>query len=126
MAKHMEKTIFGTVTNNRVIYFRNKGWFRGGSREDVPLKHVTSVRFEKTRHIALAIILILIGLFGLQPDVKFIGIIPLSIGILLIIGSPTVVVNTAGGDLTSMKGFPWQAKCANEFVVALRKQLFKE
>ena len=122
----MEQTIFGTVTNDRVIYFRNKGWFRGGSREDVPLRHVTSVRFEKTRHIVWAIILILIGLATLSPDFKCIGIIPLSIGILLILGSPTVVVNTAGGDLTSMKGFPWQTKYANEFVETLRKKLFKE
>jgi len=42
---------FGTVTKDRVTYFRKKGWFSGGSREDVPIRHVTSVRYEKTRSI---------------------------------------------------------------------------
>src|SRR5216684_2171237 len=40
---------FGTVTNKRVIYYRAKGWFSGGSREDIPLQHVTSVRLDITR-----------------------------------------------------------------------------
>ena len=33
---------FGTVTSKRVIYYRAKGWFSGGSREDIPLQHVLS------------------------------------------------------------------------------------
>jgi hypothetical protein len=32
---------FGTVTSKRVNYFRSKGWFSGGSGEDIPLQHVT-------------------------------------------------------------------------------------
>jgi hypothetical protein len=37
-------TAFGVVTGKRVIYQRAKGWFARGSREDIPLKHVTAVR----------------------------------------------------------------------------------
>jgi hypothetical protein len=41
--------IFGTVTNKRVIYNRSRGWLSGGSREDIALAHVTSVRIDTTR-----------------------------------------------------------------------------
>ena len=115
--------MFGSVSDKRVVYFRKKGWFSGGSREDVPLKHVTSVRIEKTRSIIGGIIFVLIGLVTIYFVV---GIIPLVIGILLLWGSPTVVVNTAGGDLNVAKGWPWQKGDAEEFVDALHKQLFKE
>ena len=115
--------MFGSVSDKRVVYFRKKGWFSGGSREDVPLRHVTSVRIEKTRSIMGGIIFVLIGLATIGFVV---GIIPLAIGILLLWGSPMIVVNTAGGDLSAAKGWPWQKKAAEEFVEVLRKQLFKE
>lgn len=42
---------FGVVTNQRVIFYRSLGWFRGGHREDIPLRHVTSVRIGTRRHL---------------------------------------------------------------------------
>lgn len=117
------KNRFGTVTDKRVIYYRSKGWFSGGSREDIPLKHVTSVRIDRTREILLGIFCILIGYVTLT---FIFGIVLLAFGILWVWGSPTVVVNTAGGDLSTAKGFPWQTNAAEEFVKALRKQLFVE
>lgn len=45
---------FGTVTSKRVIIFRAKGWLSGGSREDIPLQHVTSVRLDVSRSIVIA------------------------------------------------------------------------
>ena len=124
---NMEQTFvdnkFGTVTDKRVIYFRGKGWFSGGSREDVPLNHITSVRIDNIRSIVWGILLVLIGLFTIT---FIIGIVPLAFGILLILGSPTVIINTGGGDLRATKGWPWQTKTAEEFVEALRHQLFKE
>ena len=117
---------FGTVTSKRVIYFRNKGWMSGGSREDIPLQHVTSVRMETSRSIVGAILLLLIGLGSLAgpTGVKIFGLVCLAFGILLIWGSPKIVVNTAGGDLNAAKGLPWKREAANSFVEALRKQLF--
>ena len=53
---------FGIVTDRRVIYYRSKGWFSGGSREDIPLQHVTSVRLEISRQVLGGILLLLIGL----------------------------------------------------------------
>src|SRR4051794_14219654 len=52
-------TPFGTVTNRRVIYFRSKSWFGGGSREDIPLQHVTSVRLDTSRSILVGALLLL-------------------------------------------------------------------
>ena len=113
--------IFGTVTNKRVIYFRSKSWFSGGSREDVPLKHVTSVRVDTSRSIIGGIVLVILGLFTLKI---LIGILFLAFGILLLIGSPSVVVNTAGGDLSAMRGWPWMRGDAEAFASCLRQQLF--
>lgn len=117
---------FGTVTNRRVISFREKGWFSGGSREDIPLQHVTSVRLDIARSVAAGIVLFLLGLglLGAGGGTAVIGILVVLFAILLLWGSPMVVVNTAGRDLNAAKGFPWQRSAANGFVEALRQQLF--
>lgn len=118
---------FGTVTSKRVIYYRAKGWFSGGSREDIPLQHVTSVRLDITRSVAAGIVLLVIGLGLLLAEggLKIIGIIVLVPTVLMLWGSPAVVVNTAGQDLKAARGFPWKRGEATAFVEALRKQLFK-
>lgn len=118
---------FGTVTNKRVIYFRAKSWFSGGSREDIPLQHVTSVRLDVIRSAVLGILLALVGLAFLSADggLKLLGILLIAMAVILLWGSPAVVVNTAGRDLNAAKGLPWQRKEANAFVDALRAQLFK-
>ena len=120
---------FGTVTNRRVIYFRAKGWFSGGSREDIPLKHVTSVRVDIKRHPVRGIVLGLIGLRMLasgEAGVIIGGLVLIALAGLLLWGSPSVVVNTAGQDLSAARGFPWQRNEANAFAETLRKQLFRE
>jgi hypothetical protein len=119
---------FGTVTSKRVIYNRAKGWFTGGSREDIPLQHVTSVRLETSRSLLGGLLLLLIGLAMLaspESGLVVLGILLLALGVLLLWGSPAVVVNTAGRDLNAAKGLPWQRGEANAFVEALRQQLFK-
>lgn len=119
---------FGTITSKRVIYYRAKGWFSGGSREDIPLQHVTSVRLDITRSILGGIVLLVIGLGMLisgDGPIVVIGIATLILAAILLWGSPAVVVNTAGRDLNAAKGFPWQRGDADVFVDALRKQLFK-
>ncbi len=120
---------FGTVTSKRVIYNRAKGWFSGGSREDIPLSHVTSVRLETSRSLAASIVMLLIGLALLGAETgeaKFAGVGLILWAALLLWGSPSVVVNTAGQDLKAARGTPWQKGEATEFVEALRRQLFRE
>src|ERR1700712_5113402 len=99
MEQRTEQTIvsgmFGTVTDRRVIYNREKSWFSGGSREDIPLQHVTSVPPEANRHLIWGIFLVLLGLSSVKLGI---GLIFLLFGVLFIWGSPMVVVNTSGRD----------------------------
>lgn len=121
--------VFGTVTNKRVIYQRSKGWFRGGSREDIPLKHVTSVRLDTNRHILLGILLALIGLpmaFAPGSHSGFLGVGLTCLAVLVLWGSPTVVVNTAGQDKNPASGWPWEHAAATAFVEAVRNQLVSQ
>ncbi len=122
-------TAFGVVTDRRIIYFAKKGWLSGGSREDIPIRHITSVRLETNRHPILSILFGLIGVGAIatqDPVGVVIGLVFLAITALLLWGSPVVVVNTAGGDLRPSSGFPWVKDEANSFVQALRDQLFKD
>jgi hypothetical protein len=120
---------FGEVTTRRIIYIRAKGWFGGGTREDIPLQHVTSVRLEISRNILAGILFVLIGLAvavgGASGLTKVCGLVVLLLGALFLWGSPAVVVNTAGQDLRPSKGKPWERAEANFFVDALRTQLFR-
>lgn len=120
--------VFGTVTSKRVIYNRSKGWISGGSREDIPLKHVTSVSLEVSRSILAGILLLLLGLPMLAGTLgtALIGAMFVALAVLLLWGSPAVAVNTAGNDLRPAKGAPWQRSDARSFVEALRAQLFRE
>ena len=119
---------FGTVTSKRVIYYREKRWFSGGSREDIPLPHVTSVRLETSRSIFWAFIFLLVGL-GLvlngHAGSMLAGLFLILWASVLLWGSPVVIVNTAGNDRSAARGFPWHRNQARDFVDALRKQLFK-
>lgn len=118
---------FGTVTSKRVIYHRSKGWFSGGSREDIPLQHVTSVRLDTSRSVLGGILAVLVGLTMLRmPNLAVFGVALLVWAVLLFWGSPAVVVNTAGRDLSAAKGLPWTKPQAEAFVEALRAQLFQK
>jgi hypothetical protein len=133
MADQAEQTlargVFGTVTDKRVIYQRSKGWFSGGSREDIPLKHVTSVRIDISRSILGGALLLILGLsLILSPNggVSLIGGALVLVGVLLLWGSPSVVVSTAGGNQPGSKGFPWHRSEADAFVDAIRHHMVNQ
>lgn len=124
-------TTFGTVTDRRISYNVKTSQWGGGSVEDIPMRHVTSVRLESVRHTVMSIFLILLGLIilliaGGDPIGSLIGIIILAVGVFLLWPSPKVVVNTAGGDLRPSVGPPWTKPEAEKFVGAVRDQLFKD
>lgn len=121
-------TAFGTVTDRQVTYYYKKGWFSGGNREDLPLRHITSVRMETARHTALGILCLLVGIGLLMAPgaTKIVGILVLGLAALLLWGSPQVVLNTAGGDLRPATGLPWTRGEAETFVNAVRAQLFRD
>lgn len=121
-------TKYGTVTDKRVKYFSKKGWFSGGSEEDIPIRHITSVRLETSRPIIRAIALLILSfiMFKIGSVLAVLGLFFLILSVLLFWGSPKVVVNTAGGDLRPASGLPWTKSAAKSFVQALRTQLFKQ
>lgn len=115
---------FGVVTSQRVVFYRSLGWFRGGHREDIPIRHVTSVRIGTRRHLFWGIVFLCLSLPNLSNHGSIFPWLLLAGALLLLWGSPYVVVNTAGNDLGGALGFPWHAGEANAFVEALRTQLF--
>jgi hypothetical protein len=121
---------FGAVTNKRVIYFVNKGWFSGGSREDVPLKQVVSIRHETKRWIFAGLVQLAVGaLFVVANNgwgTALFGVLLMASGGLNLWGSPIVNIVTAGGTQAPTTGFPWRRTAAREFVAAVRNQLFQE
>jgi hypothetical protein len=112
--------IFGTVTHTAVRFNVKKWIFAGTSEETLPIRHVTSVRVETSRHWIWGILLVILGLATLKIGV---GILFLALAIILIWGSPKVVVNTAGGDLRPSVSWPWKRDDARLFEKALREEL---
>lgn len=126
-----EETIFsnnfGSITTKRVIYYRKKGWFSGRFREDVPLKQIASIQYDVSRNIFWGIVFLLIGLscFGSSDSALF-GIIFLAVSILILWGSPAVMIVTTGGTTSPSIGYPWEKKEAEAFVSSLRNQIFSD
>jgi hypothetical protein len=121
---HIEN-VFGTVTDRRIIYFRSKGWFSGGSKEVISLERVTSVRLEISRPFLLGVPLLLVGLILLRGNsvLAITGGAAIVLAVLLLWGSPVVVVNAAVRGLNKEKGWPWQKPEAEAFVETLREGL---
>lgn len=119
---------FGTVYSNRIEFKAKKHWWSGGSHEELPLRHVTSIRIDTSRSIVLGVILVLVGMaiMGIgEPAAVVVGAISLLIGIVLIIGHPSIRINTAGQDTRAIAGAPGSKSEATRFINAVREQLFE-
>jgi hypothetical protein len=114
-------TPFGTVTPDHVIYNVRRGWFKGGSPEDIPLRRVSRVELETRRHPILAVLLVLAALAcrAMGPMGIAVAIVPLTVAILLLWGSPLVRVHTADGKFLLISGLPWTRAEAEWFVAAV-------
>jgi hypothetical protein len=138
-------TVYGRVTTRR-LKFRARAWwftlsFGESYEEDIPIRHVTLVRLELKRWMWLGLLFLALALItfsenGAKYDValfrlgffnnNFIGLIMIILAGLLLWGSPRVVINTTGGDLRPITGWPWQRSQAKEFITAAREELFRE
>ena len=119
---------FGLVTSKRITYPAGKGIFSRGSREDVPLKHVTSVRVEKKRSVKLGLVVGLVALVCLYIGGAVaigVGLVALAVAVFAFLGKTQIQINTAGGDLAVMKVGPLERSQAEEFAKAVRGQLFE-
>ena len=115
---------FGTVYADRIAFNSKKGWFGGGSLEELPIRHVTSVKLETSRNVVGGVLLLLIGFPCLFSKALILGLVFIALAALVLWGSPRVRVNTAGGDLRPSSGLPWHRAAAQEFVAGVRKALF--
>ena len=122
---------FGAITDRRVMYqSKSMMGLGGGAKEDIPLRHITSVGLATSRHPILGIILALAGLGAIVVLGDFIGVvigvILIAFAVLLLWGSPQVILSTAGQDRRFVSGPPWTKGAAEQFVSQLRTQLFKD
>lgn len=118
---------FGSVFNNRVEFKVKKRWWSGGSHEELPLRHVTSVRVETSRSIVGGILLVLVGLGFLatgEVGMMFVGLVFGAVALLLLIGHPSVRINTAGQDTRNIAGAPGSNSEAERFIAAIREKLY--
>ncbi|MGH3823440.1 MAG: hypothetical protein ACRDRA_11525 [Pseudonocardiaceae bacterium] len=115
-------TLFGAVTSDRLIYNVQQGWLTERSQKEIPLQHITSVTLVIKRYRFFGVLFLLIALACQALDFVgiLIAIVPLSVGILLLWGLPSVKVNTTDeGDLPSTIGPPWTRPEAEWFVAAV-------
>jgi hypothetical protein len=117
---------FGAVQADRIALYAKKSWFGGGSLEELPIRHVTSVRMETSRSLLGGILLLLVGMAVLVVGGIgiVVGLILAALGVVLLIGWPAVTINTAGNDLRRMTGTLFQKSAAEDYVAAVRKALF--
>ncbi len=116
---------FGEVLPDRVVFNVRKSLFGGSIREDLPVKHITSVRYETQRWPVWGVVLGLIGLVMFSTDAAIVGIILIGVAILLIAGVPAVTINTAGGDRRVSLGRPFQTGEAEAYAAAVRDSVFR-
>lgn len=112
--------IFGSVTDERVVYHPHRGWLTEGREEDAPLSHIASVEFVISRSLSNGILLIVIGVPAI---LVLVGVIFILFGYCLLKGTPTVIVNTTDGNREIMKGWPWHREQAYDFAKALQGRI---
>lgn len=121
---------FGMVTTLSVRYNEKKNLFAGIAKENLPMRHVTSIKLETSRHAIWGAILGVIGLIiflaGFQggAGAVFFGAIILALGVFLIWGWPKVVVYS-GGQPHGAVSWPWTRGEADTFKKAVDRELSK-
>jgi hypothetical protein len=119
---------FGRVFSDRICFNIKKSWFGGAIEEDFALRHVTSVRAEVSRNAGAGIVLGLIGIFCLfgGRGLMILGLVLIVIAVIVLIGSPSVTIVTAGGERRTSIGPFSQKQDAADFSAAVKAALFSE
>ena len=122
-------TPFGEVTTKRVTFQTKKGLLSGGRREDIPIRHITSVTVATYRRIKAALFLALVGIIVVAAApgaAKVIGVLVILLAIFMVWGTPIVLLHATGGETRGAKGWQWMRGQAHEFTTALRNEMFKD
>jgi hypothetical protein len=126
---------FGTITEKQITFLSDKDLFKNGSREEMPLRQVVSVRFYQQKSFIAIITGILGILFSLAGVTLLRGnLVTLTIAALIITlcvwiaylgiaGFPTVAITTAEGKITHAKGWPNDRSEAKAFALVLREKI---
>lgn len=122
------ENVFGQVFSDRVCFNLKKPWFGGSVQEDYALRHITTVRAEVSRNVALGVILGLVGLVCMSSGgaVVIVGLVLAGLAVLAIIGNPAVTIVTAGGEPRTSIGSFSQHQDATVFAAAVKEALFAE
>ncbi|MGH3693644.1 MAG: hypothetical protein ACRDRX_06560 [Pseudonocardiaceae bacterium] len=112
---------FGKIARDQVIYNVHRGWFRSGPPEAISLRHVTHVELRTRRHPVLGVLLLIAALAcrAIGPIGLLVAIVPLAAAILLLWGSPLLLVHTADGRSRPARGLPWTRPEAEWFESAV-------
>jgi hypothetical protein len=126
---------FGIITDKRVIFLSKKDLFQNGSREEMTLKQVVSVRFYRQKSFAA----IISGIIGILLSLVAVALLPGNLVVLMsgaliaalcvciayigIAGFPTVAVTTADGKITQARGWPNDKSEAKAFALVLREKI---
>jgi hypothetical protein len=125
---------FGAVYEDRVCFNLRSGSMSGGGREELAVRHITSVRSGVDRSSGLGGFLALlfgVGFFvaGCQsanPLALIIGLALPAIGAYKMAGQPFITINMSGGDRRRLVGGPFQKAAARDFARAVSRALFQE
>lgn len=123
MATNSFNNAFGEVTSDRISFNVKKNLFSGAIREDFPIRHITSVRYETKRSAIWGAVLVIVGLIALKASI-LVALVILAIAALLIVGTPSVSINSAGGERRVSVGSPFSGEEAQRYVSAVREALF--
>lgn len=126
---------FGTITDKRLIFLSKKDLFQNGTREEMTLKQVVSVRFYQQK----SFVAILSGSIGILFSIAVVSLLPSNLvalmsGLLLIAlcvwiayigiaGFPTVAITTKEGKTTHATGWPNDKSEAKAFALVLREKI---
>jgi hypothetical protein len=131
----LARTNFGTLSNRRIQFPAGKGWFTGGSEEEIPMDHVAAVRIDTTRrHPIIGSLILLFGLIGAATQLSgnfsgvgfLLAVLLLAIGVVWVWGSPRITVELVGGDERSALGLPWAKGEAQRFVRVARTEVLSQ
>lgn len=126
---------FGIISDKRVFFLSNKSLFSSGTKEEIPIQDVASVRFYRLKYFAAAsaasfgllLAFVIYVLYHGSLIAKISSLIVLVVGACVaytsIAGLPTVVITTTGGKVTQASGWLNEKDEAKAFALVLREQL---
>ncbi len=119
-------TRFGTIHGTEAVWVKSKR-SKAAIRE-IPLSQIRSVRQVVVRHTGMGVGFLLLASVFYPVLSHPVGVASASllslIGVLLMWGSPAVVITTTAGHSRRIKGTPWSFGEADRFVAALRHSMF--